>query len=459
MSNNKDMTAPVKSESLVGREFIITREYDAPRELVWQACTEARHLARWWGPRGFSAPVCQWDARPGNKIHVVMRAPNGTDYPMGGEFHEVAPPERLVTTTGALDAEGRLLFEIRHTLTLAERHGRTKLTMHSRVVRTTPGAGQYIGGFEAGMTQSLERLADVLKAGTEPLVVERIFDAPASQVWQALTQVEAMRRWFFELPDFQPNAGFEFKFAVEHEGFTYRHRCQITEVIPEKKIAYTWRYEDYEGESLVTFELVAEGGRTRLKLTHEGLETFPRLPAFQRGNFLQGWTFISGALKDYVERATADREIVVSRVFNAPRKLVWQAMTRPEHLVHWWGPRGFTTTIETMDVRPGGVWKHVLHGPDGANYPNESVFQEVAEPGRLVFTNGGRREGGPCVQFVATWTFESLAADQTEVTIRMVFPSRADRDFVVQEFGALEGAKETLERLGAQLEKMALAPA
>jgi uncharacterized protein YndB with AHSA1/START domain len=154
-------------DDCVGREFVITREFAAPRELVWKACTEARHLAQWWGPRGFTAPVCEWDAQPGNKIYLVMRAPDGTRYPMGGEFREVTPPERLVTVTGALDEKGEFLFEILHVMTLAENSGGTKLTMHSRVIKATAGAGRYIGGFEAGMTQSLERLGELLAAANK----------------------------------------------------------------------------------------------------------------------------------------------------------------------------------------------------------------------------------------------------------------------------------------------------
>lgn len=437
----------------LNQEFIITREFDAPRELVWKACTEANHLARWWGPKGFSAPVCEWDAKPGNRIYVVMRAPDGTDYPMGGRFHEVEPPERLVTTTGPVDEDGNFLFEIRHTMTLVENKGKTKLTMHSKVVKTSPGAERYIGGFETGMTQSLERLGEFLKSNSEPLVVERTFDAPVQQVWEAMTNVNNIGRWFFDLKEFKPEVGFKFGFAVEHEGFTYRHQCQVIDVIPQKRLAYTWRYDGFEGNSLVTFELVAEGDKTRLKLTHDGLETFPKTPQFARKNFLQGWTSLVGtSLKDYVE--AADREIFVTREFNAPRELVWKAMTSPEHVVNWWGPRGFTTTIETMDVRPGGIWKHIMHGPDGTNYPNQSIFKEVVEPERIVYSHGGRREGGPGVSFVATWTFEALAANKTQVSIRMVFASTSDRDFVAKEFGAIEGAKQTLERLGEYLVKI-----
>lgn len=147
----------------------------------------------------------------------------------------------------------------------------------------------------------------------------------------------------------------------------------------------------------------------------------------------------------------ADREIVLSREFEAPRELVWDAMTNPDHVVNWWGPRGFTTKIETMDVRPGGVWKHTMIGPDGTRYPNKSVFREVVRPGRIVYSHGGGREEGPGATFVATWTFEALAADRTRVTIRMVFTSASARDFVIREFGAIEGGKQTLERLGEHL--------
>ena len=151
---------------------------------------------------------------------------------------------------------------------------------------------------------------------------------------------------------------------------------------------------------------------------------------------------------------SAGREIVITRIVDAPRELVWQAMTDPRHVVHWWGPRGFTTTIEQMDVRPSGVWKFVMHGPDGADYPNKSVFKEVVKPERIVYSHGGGRVGGPGVSFVATWTFDDVLAAKTKVTIRQVFASTADRDFIVKEFGAIEGGKQCLERLAEHLPKM-----
>ena len=142
---------------------------------------------------------------------------------------------------------------------------------------------------------------------TEPLVIERGFDAPLEKVWNAITNADEMRRWYFDLKEFKPQPGFEFQFIVEHEGNTYDHRCKVVEVIPQKKISYTWRYHGHEGNSHVTFELFAEGEKTKLKLTHEGLESFPQnMPDFARTSFEKGWTYIiTKSLKNYLEPATA----------------------------------------------------------------------------------------------------------------------------------------------------------
>ena len=140
----------------------------------------------------------------------------------------------------------------------------------------------------------------------EAIVMERTFDAAVAKVWEALTDVDQMRQWYFDLKEFKPEIGFEFEFVVEHEGNTYHHLCKVTEVIPQKKIAYTWRYKDVPGNSLVTFELLPEGNKTRLKLTHTGIDTFPKTPVYARKNFEAGWTAIVGSeLKQFLEGAKA----------------------------------------------------------------------------------------------------------------------------------------------------------
>jgi uncharacterized protein YndB with AHSA1/START domain len=137
----------------------------------------------------------------------------------------------------------------------------------------------------------------------ETVVIERTFEASTARVWKALTDVNEMRKWYFDLKEFKPEVGFEFEFVVEHEGNSYHHLCRVTDVVPQKKIAYTWRYKGEPGDSLVTFELFAEGDKTRVKLTHAGIETFPKTPAYARKNFEKGWTEIIGSeLKQFVEK-------------------------------------------------------------------------------------------------------------------------------------------------------------
>jgi uncharacterized protein YndB with AHSA1/START domain len=142
----------------------------------------------------------------------------------------------------------------------------------------------------------------------EAVIVERTFNAPVARVWKALTDVDQMRVWYFDLKEFKAQVGFEFEFIVEHEGIKYHHLCHVTEVIPEKKIAYTWRYKGEPGDSLVTFELFPEGSKTRLKLTHMGIETFPKTPAYARKNFEAGWTEIIGSeLERFVENTDKEK--------------------------------------------------------------------------------------------------------------------------------------------------------
>jgi len=155
-----------------------------------------------------------------------------------------------------------------------------------------------------------------------------------------------------------------------------------------------------------------------------------------------------------VDTTTSDREIRLSRTFHAPPELVWEAFTNPKHVAKWWGPKGFTTTTEIMDVRPGGEWKHVMKGPDGTLYPNHSVYTAVEKPRLIAYKHAGRREGGPGVAFEAFVTFEP-EGEGTRVTLRQVFTSPEARDKVIREFGAVEGGKSHLESLSEFLAHLA----
>jgi len=154
-----------KRNSLVkepaSREVLITRVCDAPRELVFQAWINPQHMAQWWGPKGFTNPVCEMDARPGGGLRIVMRAPDGVEHPMTGTFREIVKSERLVFTALARDQEGNPLLEAL-TVTFAEHDGKTKLTVQASAVGIAPIAPRMLEGMEAGWTQSLEKLSDLV---------------------------------------------------------------------------------------------------------------------------------------------------------------------------------------------------------------------------------------------------------------------------------------------------------
>jgi len=145
-----------------GQELVITRTFDAPRGLVFKAWTDVEHLRLWWGPDGFTNPVCEFDARPGGAIRIHMRGPDGVVYPMKGVVHEIVEPERLVFAGAALDKDGNPLFEVLNIITFAEQDVKTMLTMRARVVKVTAQASRYLDGMEEGWTQSLDRLANHL---------------------------------------------------------------------------------------------------------------------------------------------------------------------------------------------------------------------------------------------------------------------------------------------------------
>jgi uncharacterized protein YndB with AHSA1/START domain len=160
------MTASA-AKPVANREITITRVFNAPRELVFKAWTDPKQLAEWWGPKGFTNPVCEVDLRPGGALRIVMRAPDGADYPMKGVFREIVPPSRLVFTNIAVDKDGNHIIEGLTTVTFAEEGRKTKLTLQTRGAAVVDYAVAYLQGMEAGWTQSLEKLeALVQQAGS-----------------------------------------------------------------------------------------------------------------------------------------------------------------------------------------------------------------------------------------------------------------------------------------------------
>jgi uncharacterized protein YndB with AHSA1/START domain len=159
MSGNNRTTRTAGSNE---REIVITRLFDAPRKVVFEAWTDPERLAQWWGPEGFTNPVCELDVRVGGDWRIVMRAPDGAMYPCRGVYLEIVAPERLVFTNIAVDDEGTAVLDGLTTVTFEEEDGTTKLTLRTRAVALVPSAVEKLLGMDTGWSMSLDRLAGEL---------------------------------------------------------------------------------------------------------------------------------------------------------------------------------------------------------------------------------------------------------------------------------------------------------
>lgn len=148
---------------------------------------------------------------------------------------------------------------------------------------------------------------------------------------------------------------------------------------------------------------------------------------------------------DEVIEREEDRQIVTTRVIDGPRELVFRAWTEPRHLERWFGPHGFTVTTQSFDFQPGGVWEFEMHGPDGTPYPNRIEWVEIVPPELLRYQQMGGRADDPNA-FETTVTFAEREGG-TEITLRTLFKTKAQRDYVAENYRAVEGAVQTLERL------------
>jgi uncharacterized protein YndB with AHSA1/START domain len=204
------------------------------------------------------------------------------------------------------------------------------------------------------------------------IVIERTYEAPMERVWEALTNKDQMKHWYFEVDDFKAEVGFEFQFSGEGRGKIYLHKCKVVEANPITKVAYTWGYDGYVGQSLVTFELFNEGkNKTRLKLTHSGLDTFPTENFdFSEESFNEGWTSILGqSLRKFVETDSFTKSIRI----NAGLKDIWDIVLHPDH--QWGLAFGGGATAET-DWKEGSsiIWR------DTQNNIGANGIVEVHQP-------------------------------------------------------------------------------
>ncbi len=317
------------------QELVITRTFDAPRELVWKAWTDPEQVMRWWGPKNFTSPTARIDLRVGGKYLFCMRDPNGRDFWSTGVYREIVPPERLVYTDSFADEHGNVV--------------------------------------------------------------------PASHYGMA-------------------------------EDFPLEMDVIVT-------------FEEQDGKTTMTLRHVGLPAGEMSELTGEGWnESFDKLAESLRqpkGEIIMP--------KTHVTAEPGMHEVTITRTFDAPRDLVFRTYTDPTLVPRWWGPRGITTTVDKMDMRPGGEWRYVQRDADGNEYAFRGVYHEVTPPERLVYTF--EFEGMPGHVLLETVIFEERDGKTTLID-KSVFQSVADRDGMVQS-GMEQGAAESMDRLEELLVKQA----
>ena len=319
---------PIKEQIESG--LIITRVFDAPRELIWKAWTVPGLFVRWWGPENFTAPVVRMDLREGGKYLNCMRSPEGQEFWSTGVYREIVPMERLVITDSFADDKGNIVpasqygmpgdwpLELLVTVTFEEIEGRTKMTLEHIGIPS----GKMSDDTRAGWNESFDKLE-------QNIIIKK------------------------------------------------------------------------------DFTLIAEPGK---------------------------------------------QEIILTRVFDAPRKRVFEACTDPSLISEWWGSGRFTTIVDKMDVRPGGMWRFINRDAEGNEYAFHGVYHEIRSPERIVDTF--EFEGTPGHVSLETMTLEEQGG-KTKLVTRSVFQSVQDRDEMVKS-GMEEGAAETMDRLAELLKKYEL---
>ncbi len=276
--------------------------------------------------------------------------------------------------------------------------------------------------------------------------IERIYPVAPERVFAAWSDRSAKARWYqpAEVFDFRVG-GREFSRGGPAGGPVFTFNAYYQEIVPDERLVYTYSLDQGElriSVSIATVELFQTSEGTKLVFTEQGTFFDGHDTPEQRE---QGTKELLGLLGKSLGESNAETfELVSRRKLDAPRNLVYQAWTEPELLAQWWGPNGFTNTFHTFELKPEGVWEYTMHGPDGANYLNRNVFQEI-KPEHIVL----RHETGH--HFILTATFEDIDGG-TEITFRQTLESKEDYNKLKPI--CEEGNEQNLDRLASLLKRL-----
>ena len=286
------MTRTAKAELPDSADFTISRVFDAPRDLVFKCWTDAGHLARWWGPKGFTNPVCEMDVRPGGAFRIVMRGPDGTDNPMKGIFREIVPPEKIVKSDDLSEesdawfdlvipdrpkGERKPWIDLLTTISFDDLGGKTKVTVHMQFDTTAMRDNFVRVGMEEGWNGSFDKLDDLLdaiKGSDREIVMSRLIAAPRDLVFRSFSDPENIGKWWG--PNGFTTTTHEMEFRVGGvwrytmhgpDGTDYPNYVQYTEIVASQRICYDHGVNaQHPAMFKAEIKLTGEGGKTRVTL-------------------------------------------------------------------------------------------------------------------------------------------------------------------------------------------------
>ncbi len=447
----------------------VERIFDASPETLWSYWAEPEKFARWFNPApGIDLVVHEYDVRVGGRVRFDMPQPDGNRNPQEGVFHVLRPHREIVS--GSPDKSFLIAVKF------AAVGKRTRMT-----VTVTGVPPQYHDGATKGWNAGFTKLAALLGgASPKAFTIERVFKTTPERMWALWTTKKGVESWWAPegtavkviALDLKLRGTFDFEHTATTPDqaagmrelglpLTLRVHNIYTEIIEPRRIVFKTTLDfipgvaPYEVTTEVDFVKVKEG--TKVVFTHSKVHSKQwgedsrqgQMSEFDRlGRLLGEVGPPSPGHRPVTLSLPSEREILISRVFDAMPDRVFRAHVDPNALAEWWGPRGYQSRVETWEPRPGGAWRIVQTAPDGTEHPFRGVFQEVVPSKRLTWTF----EYEPMAGHISTQTvtFEPERGGRTKLTVRVVFGTPEDRDGMLasgMEWGMREGYEQIDEFL------------
>ncbi len=459
-------TKKVRKTSPKVNILTIQRVFDATPKTLWSYWTDPKKFARWFNPApGFDLVVHEYEVREGGHVRFDMPQPGGNANPQEGVFHSLKPYRELAS--GSPDKS--FLIVVR----FARAGKRTRMT-----VTVTGVPPQYREGARKGWTAGFDKLSGLLALGltSKGFTIERTFPVPVERMWALWTTKEGIESWWgpegfaTTVRSMELRAGGAIEYEMTATGAepakalaemgmprSTQTRNVYAEVITHRRLLLRTRVDFVPGAAPYDLHMAIDfrprRGGTKVIVTSEKMHD-PRFQELAR----QGESEQFDKLSRLVARGApvgaptvrttmdlrGDREVLISHVFDAPRERVFTAFTDPAAIVAWWGPKGYTTRVDTLDARPGGKWRFVQHDLEGREHGFHGEYLEVVPPQRIAQTF--EYEGAPGHVIEETATFTALQGGRTKLTLTARFANRADRDAMI-DTGMEWGMRESYERL------------